>query len=74
MQTRRGFDPVIHEAGGREGRSKASMPTPRPVSMGLLYTPKVDFEEAWKAESRRRLLSETAPYPYHPPELLRLTE
>lgn len=51
METRRGYDPVLVE--GREARIKAKMPVPRPVAMGILPTPNVDFDAAltvaWKA-------------------------
>lgn len=57
METRRGFDPVLVE--GRAARVKAKMPIPRPVAMGILPTPSVDFDvalmAAWRAENGRRI-------------------
>ena len=44
------FDPVLVE--GKEARVKAKMPVPRPVAMGILPTPSVEFELAWWAAWR----------------------
>ncbi|CAM9952259.1 unnamed protein product [Scytosiphon promiscuus] len=56
VETRRGYDPVLVE--GREARIKAKMPVPRPVAMGILPTPAVDFDAAltaaWKAANKSR--------------------
>lgn len=47
MEKRRGYDPVLVE--GKEARIKAKMPIPRPVAMGILPTPGVEFDAAWMA-------------------------
>lgn len=60
METRRGYDPVLVE--GKEARVKATMPIPRPIAMGILSTPTVDFEEArlalWRANSPPKVVAE----------------
>ncbi|CAN0394088.1 unnamed protein product, partial [Ectocarpus sp. 12 AP-2014] len=47
VEKRRGYDPVLVE--GKEARIKAKMPIPRPVAMGILPTPGVEFDAAWMA-------------------------
>lgn len=56
VETRCGYDPVLVE--GKEARIKAKMPAPRPVAMGILPTPSVDFAmalmAAWRAANSSR--------------------
>lgn len=47
VEKRRGYDPVLVE--GKDARIKAKMPIPRPVAMGILPTPGVEFDAAWMA-------------------------
>lgn len=44
VESRKTYDPIV--VVGRESRAKATMPIPRPIAMGILPTPNVNFEQA----------------------------
>lgn len=45
VESRKTYDPIVVVV-GRESRAKATMPIPRPIAMGILPTPNVNFEQA----------------------------